>query len=109
MEIDKQIIKAMPKTDPHVHLDGSVRMATLIELAKKQNVKLPASNDKDLKNILVPGLKCKNLVDYLRPFDIVLSVLQEEEALYRVAYELAEDAAAENIWYMEVRYSYSIY
>jgi adenosine deaminase len=34
-----------------------------------------------------------------------LGVLQEEEALYRVAYELAEDAAAENIWYMEVRYS----
>jgi len=105
MEIDTKIIKALPKTDLHVHLDGSVRVETLLELAKKQNIELPASNNEDLKRILTPGLKCKNLEDYLRPFDIVLSVLQEEEALYRVAYELAEDAAAENIWYMEVRYS----
>jgi adenosine deaminase len=105
MEIDSKIIKAMPKTDLHVHLDGSVRLETLLELAKKQNVELPTSNNDDLKKILIPGLKCRNLEDYLRPFDVVLSVLQEEEALYRVAYELAEDAAAENIWYMEVRYS----
>ncbi len=105
MEIDKKIIKAMPKTDLHVHLDGSARIPTLIELAKKQNVDLPASNPNDLEKLLVPGIKCKNLEDYLRPFDIVLSVLQQEEALYRVAYELAEDAAEENVWYMEIRYS----
>jgi adenosine deaminase len=105
MEIDEKIIKAMPKTDLHVHLDGSVRIPTLIELANKQNINLPASNPKDLEKLLVPGTKCKNLEDYLRPFDIVLSVLQQEEALYRVAYELAEDAAEENVWYMEIRYS----
>lgn len=105
MEIDNKLIKAMPKTDLHVHLDGSVRISTLLELAKIQNVKLPASNPEALNKILVPGLKCKGLEDYLRPFDIVLSVLQEEEALFRVAYELAEDAAEENVWYMEVRYS----
>ena len=85
MEIDKKIIKAMPKTDLHVHLDGSVRIPTLIELAHEQNIDLPASNPKDLEKILVPGPKCKNLEDYLRSFDIVLSVLQTEEALYRVA------------------------
>ncbi len=105
MEIDKKIIKAMPKTDLHVHLDGSVRISTLIDLANKQNVTLPANSEESLKKLLVPGLNCKSLEDYLLPFDIVLSVLQEEEALYRVAYELAEDAAEENIWYMEVRYS----
>ena len=105
MEIDTKIINAMPKTDLHVHLDGSVRLSTLIDLARKQNVDLPTSNTDGLKKILVPGLKCKNLEDYLRPFDIVLSVLQDEEALYRVAFELAEDAAKENVWYMEVRYS----
>lgn len=105
MEIEKKYLKAMPKTDLHIHLDGSVRIPTILELAKKQNVELPTSDFKKLKKILVPGLHCKSLVDYLRPFDIVLSVLQEEEALYRVAYELAEDAAKENTWYMEVRYS----
>ena len=105
MEIDNKIVVAMPKTDLHVHLDGSVRISTLIDLAKKQNIDLPTNSADALKKILVPGFKCKNLEDYLRPFDIVLSVLQEEEALYRVAYELAEDAAKENVWYMEVRYS----
>lgn len=105
MELDKKIIKAMPKTDLHVHLDGSVRIQTLLDLAKKQNVELPSSDPKKLKKLLVPGLHCKSLVDYLRPFDIVLSVLQEEEALSQVAFELAEDAAKENTWYMEARYS----
>jgi len=105
MEIDKKIIKAMPKTDLHIHLDVSVRISTLIDLAKKQNVTLPANSEAELKKLLVPGLNCKSLEDYLLPFDIVLSVLQEEEALYRVAYELAEDAAEENVWYMEIRYS----
>jgi adenosine deaminase len=105
MDIDHKIIKAMPKTDLHVHLDGSVRIDTLIELANKQQVTLPASTEKGLKNLLVPGINCKSLADYLRPFDIVLSVLQEEAALERVAFELAEDAAQENVWYMEVRYS----
>jgi len=105
MELDKKILKKMPKTDLHVHLDGSVRMETLLDLADKQNVRLPESDPRKLKKLLVPGLHCKSLVDYLRPFDIVLSVLQEEEALSRVAFELAEDAAKENTWYMEVRYS----
>jgi adenosine deaminase len=95
----------MPKTDLHVHLDGSVRIDTLIELARKQNVSLPSRSPESLKKILVPGIKCKSLADYLRPFDIVLSVLQDEESLFRVAFELAEDAASENVWYMEIRYS----
>ena len=105
MEIDPKIIKHMPKTDLHVHLDGSVRIDSLIALAKKQNIDLPASEPKKLKSILVPGPKCRNLEDYLMPFEIILAILQEEEALARVAYELAEDSAKENVWYLEVRYS----
>jgi adenosine deaminase len=105
MEIDPKIIKAMPKTDLHVHLDGSVRLPTLVELADKFHVDLPTKNLKELKKILVPGLHCKSLEDYLRPFDIILPVLQNAEALSRVAFELAEDAARENVWYMEVRFS----
>src|SRR5690606_9363793 len=51
------------------------------------------------------GKNCGSLVEYLKAFDVTLTVLQTEEALYRVAYELAEDAARENIRLMEVRYS----
>jgi len=105
MIIEQKIIKKMPKTDLHCHLDGSVRINTVIELAKKRNIDLPSSDPKELKKILVPGVNCKSLVEYLHPFDITLLVLQDAEALARVAFELAEDAARENIWYLEVRYS----
>ena len=105
MYIEPKIIRQMPKTDLHCHLDGSLRINTVIDLAKKQNVELPANDPKQLKKLLIPGLKCKSLVEYLRPFEITLSVMQEAEALSRVAFELAEDAAKENIWYLEVRYS----
>lgn len=105
MVFEQKLIRNMPKADLHCHLDGSMRIDTIIDLAHKQNVDLPGRDTKELKKLLVPGLKCKSLVEYLRPFDITLSVLQEAEALRRAAYELAEDAARENIWYLEVRYS----
>jgi len=105
MIIDPKIIQQMPKTDLHCHLDGSLRIDTVLDLAKKQNVELPTTNRAELKKLLVPGLNCKSLVEYLRPFDVTLSVMQEAEALYRTAFELAEDAAKENVWYLEVRYS----
>jgi adenosine deaminase len=105
VEIDPRTIRKMPKTDLHVHLDGSVRINTLIELARKHNVEIPATDPQELKSSLIPGARCRNLEDYLKPFDIILSVLQDEDALSRVAFELAEDSARENVWYLEVRYS----
>ena len=105
MEIDPRTLKLMPKTDLHVHLDGSLRITTLLDLARQQSVDLPTSNQATLKKILVPGMRCKSLEEYLKPFDIVLKVLQTEEALSRVAFELAEDSAKENVWYLEVRFS----
>lgn len=105
MEIPRELLKKLPKTDLHVHLDGCLRVDTLIDLAKKQGVELPSTDPKKLESIVASGKNCKNLGEYLRGFDITLSVMQEPEALYRVAYELAEDAAEENVWYMEVRYS----
>ena len=105
MELPYELLEKLPKTDLHVHLDGSLRIDTLIDLAKKQGVELPSFDREELAKIVMSGKNCRNLGEYLRGFDITLSVLQEPEALYRVAYELAEDAAAENVWYMEVRYS----
>ena len=105
MDITYDFLKKLPKTDLHVHLDGSVRTETLIELAAQQKVELPATDPKKLEKAVMSGKTCKNLGEYLQGFDITLSVMQEPEALYRIAYELAEDAAKENVWYMEVRYS----
>ena len=105
MEIPIEILKELPKTDLHVHLDGSLRISTLIDLARKQNVELPTFDPLELEKYVMSGKYCKNLAEYLQGFDITLSVMQELEALYRIAYELAEDAAEENVWYMEVRFS----
>ncbi|RMH76992.1 MAG: adenosine deaminase [Calditrichaeota bacterium] len=105
MEIPKDLLEQLPKTDLHVHLDGSLRIPTLIDLARKQGVELPTTDPEKLADVVMSGKRCRNLAEYLEGFEITLSVLQEPEALYRVAYELAEDAAAENVWYMEVRYS----
>lgn len=94
----------LPKVDLHCHLDGSLRIETLIDLAKQQKVDLPSNDQKTLKEILTPN-RIRPLNEYLESFDITLSVLQSEDALRRVAYELAEDAAAENTRYLEVRFS----
>ena len=99
------VFETLPKTDLHVHLDGSLRIDTLLDLAREQGETLPATDAEGLRAALHLGEKTGSLVEYLKAFEVTLRVLQEEEALYRVAYELAEDAAAENVRYMEVRYS----
>ncbi len=99
-----ELIKSLPKTDLHVHLDGSMRIETILQMAEEQGVKLPADTVEGLAPFVQVGEVCKSLKDYLRTFDITCSVLQTEESLYRAAFELVEDAAKENVRYMEVRY-----
>ena len=104
-ELPFELIQRLPKTDLHCHLDGSMRLDTILELARKQQVKLPTFDRDELFAMLYAGDKCSSLDEYLRGFDITLSVLQTEAALERAAYELAADAHAENVRYLEVRYS----
>jgi adenosine deaminase len=105
VEVSRELLKALPKTDLHCHLDGSLRLKTILELAEQQKIRLPADDGEGLAKAIHQGEVCKSLEDYLVAFDITLSVLQTEEALFRVAYELAVDAAEENVRYLEVRYS----
>ncbi|MFL5346057.1 MAG: adenosine deaminase [Hyalangium sp.] len=105
IEVTEELLHALPKTDLHCHLDGSMRLKTILELAEEQKVKLPADSVDGLAQAIHMGQMCKSLEEYLVAFDVTLSVLQTAEALYRSAYELAVDAAAENVRYLEVRYS----
>lgn len=97
--------RQLPKTDLHVHLDGSLRLETIVDLAKRHRVELPSNDPAELRGLMNLGQNCGSLVEYLKAFDVTLRVMQHEDALYRVAYELAEDVARENVRYMEVRYS----
>ena len=99
------VIEKLPKTDLHVHLDGSLRLSTILELADKQRVELPARDEDGLRKAMNLGQNCGSLVEYLKAFDVTLRVLQTADSLTRTAYELAEDAARENVRYMEVRYA----
>jgi adenosine deaminase len=105
MTISEDLIRRLPKVELHCHLDGSIRIDTVLDLAEKNNVRLPATNRKDLEKILTIGKKRGSLEDYLERFDITLSVMQTPEALTRIAYELIEDVARENVRYIEIRYS----
>ncbi len=103
--IPLEVIEKLPKTDLHVHLDGSLRLRTILELAERQRVELPAHDEDGLRAAMNLGQNCGSLVEYLKAFDVTLRVMQTEDALERIAYELAEDAARENVRYMEVRYA----
>ena len=102
--INLDLIRSMPKTDLHCHLDGSLRLSTIIDLAAEQGVSLPATDEAGLASAIHMGELCDDLVDYLKAFEITLSVLQEDWALERVAYELIADAKADGVRYIEVRY-----
>ena len=102
---DRAFFEKLPKTDLHVHLDGSMRIDTIFELAQKEKINIGADTRQKLVKLLGPGKMHASLNDYLKTFDLTLKVMQTEESLYRAAYELAEDNAKENVKYFEVRYS----
>src|SRR6187397_1968536 len=104
-QVPFEVFKALPKTDLHVHLDGSLRLETILELAKAEKVELPANDIDGLRAAIGCGNNFGSLIEYLRGFDITLRVMQTEAALERIAFELAEDAHRENVRYMEVRYA----
>lgn len=100
-----EAVRKLPKTDLHCHLDGSMRLETVLELAQDCEAELPSTDPAELAKHLIMEDNCKSLEQYIRAFDITLSVLQTREGLERAAYELACDAADENVKYLEVRYS----
>ncbi len=104
MEISRKFIETIPKTDLHLHLDGSLRLKTLIELAKESGVKLPSQTESGLKELVFKD-KYKNLGEYLKGFFYTGSVMQTPEALERVSYELAMDNINEGVRYIEVRFA----
>ncbi len=102
--ITEQLIRKLPKTDLHLHLDGSLRLPSLIEMARAEDVALP-SYEADGLNQLVFKKRYANLGEYLAGFAYTVAVLQTEENLERAAFELAEDAYAEGVRYIEVRFA----
>ncbi len=104
MTLPTDLLRALPKTDLHVHLDGSMRLGTLIELARGRGVDLPSQTEAGMTE-LVFKKRYASLVEYLHGFQYTCAVLQDVEALERVAYELAWDNIDEGVRYIEVRFA----
>lgn len=101
---EPEAFRRLPKAELHVHLDGSLRPATLLALARQGAVPLPADDESALRRAMRAD-RVHDLEEYLRRFAITVAVLQTPEALERVAYEMAEDAARDGVRYLEVRYA----
>ncbi|NNE71311.1 MAG: adenosine deaminase [Rhodothermales bacterium] len=99
-------IRSWPKAELHLHLDGSLRPSTMIALAKEQGKldAMPAQDPESLATAIRGIDKAGSLEAYLAWFKVTLVLMQTREALIRVASELVEDAAAENVRYLEVRF-----
>ena len=95
---------SLAKTELHCHLDGSLSLPTIRQLAALANIVLPAS-DEELKHHVTAPAHCENLLDYLEAFDYIRPLLQTKEALTLAAYDVAKQAALENVLYIEVRFA----
>lgn len=105
IDFTDELFRAIPKAELHVHLDGSIRPATVLELAKEYGVELPVDSADALAALVRPPLDEPSLPKYLAAFHILCSVLKSPAAIYRVATELLEDLADDGVRYAELRYS----
>lgn len=104
MQFPQEFLDRIPKNDLHVHLDGSLRLSTLIELARKNGVELPAYTEAGLlETVFTPSYA--DLNEYLAGFAYTCAVMQDHESLERIAYELAWDNINEGVRYVEVRFA----
>lgn len=95
----------LPKIDLHCHLDGSLGPQTVIDLAAEQNIELPSTDADVIKEMMVAPETCPNLQEYLDRFALPIKVMQTAEGIERISFELFEDAAKENVKYLEVRFA----
>lgn len=95
---------SLAKTELHCHLDGSLSLAAIRQLADLAGIALP-DTDEELKACVTAPAHCESLVDYLTTFDFVRPLLQTSAALELAAYDVAQQAAQENVIYIEIRFA----
>ena len=99
----RRLVEAMPKAELHLHLDGSVRIGTALELARTRDVDAPRTWA-GMFDALVAPERCSDQAELLRAFDLPIALMQDAEALERITYELVESKAADNVRYVEIRW-----
>jgi adenosine deaminase len=99
----RRLLEAMPKAELHLHLDGSLRVETALDLARTRQVEAPRTRA-GMTGALVAPPRCTNQAELLRAFDLPIALLQDAEALERVTGELVDTKAADGVGYLEIRW-----
>jgi adenosine deaminase len=105
MSPDTHIDPHLPLIDLHRHLDGSIRLETVLEVALEQGIELPAYELETLRPHVVVDGKADGLMDFIGRFRWLTAILHDLDTCRRVAYENVEDAKREGIDYIELRFS----
>lgn len=98
------VLKELAKAELHCHLDGSLSLPDIRKLANMADIILPSS-DKELRKYVIAPAQTESLVDYLKTFEFIRPLLQTKEALRFAAYDVARQAALENVIYIEIRFA----
>ena len=97
--------KQLPKIDLHLHLDGAIRVPTIAELGDELGVKLPTYDPKELAKFVQVDRDCRSLTDFLKRFEVFYPILPHAVTQQRIAYEVCEDCALDNVIYFETRFA----
>src|SRR5688572_22330269 len=99
----RRLIAALPKAELHLHLDGSLRVDTALELARTRGVDAPG-DWLGMSRALIAPMPCTTQAELLDAFDLPIALMQDAEALERIAAELVETKAADRVRYVEIRW-----
>jgi adenosine deaminase len=100
----RALTRAMPKAELHLHLDGSLRVDTALDIAHSRHIDAPPSFAA-MRAALVAPEQLADQAALLRAFDLPIQLLQDAEAIERVAEDLVVDKAADNVRYLEIRWA----
>lgn len=94
-----------PLVELHRHLDGSVRLETILDIGLKHNLPLPAKTLEGLRPFVQVTEAKPSILDFFKKFEWLTAILLDFESCRRIAYENVEDAKNEGIDYIELRFS----
>jgi adenosine deaminase len=101
----KDFYYALPKVELHRHLEGSLRLRTMLEIARTQGITVPI-NTGSLSNLVqVQNSEPSTYQNFLAKFSTLRLFYRSPEVIYRVTHEAVEDAAKDNIRYLELRFT----